>query len=247
MKMPWGRYKGSELAAIPADYLEWVRENLSLRPELAYEIDCLVRSGSQRIVDRGQPLSQQFRPVPSDDVGDFESGITKRGSWARQLVGETVERAVDRLQLPQADVRVQRGGPQLTVAQPTLDGANVDTGLQQMRSEAVTQCVRGHVFLQAGDLAGRAHAGLADRLTIDRLLRIDSRARGGSASAGGNRWPWHVYVRFRTECARHAPEQVDHFLTISSARSRCPRFAAGKQYRSPQESIRILWHEFCEV
>ena len=43
--MPWGRYKGMEVAAVPADYLEWVRDNLTIQGELAYEIDTLLRGG----------------------------------------------------------------------------------------------------------------------------------------------------------------------------------------------------------
>jgi uncharacterized protein (DUF3820 family) len=77
MKMPWGRYKGSELAAIPADYLEWVRENLSLRPELAYEIDCLVRGGLQRIVDRRQALMKIVSSLDDRQVAKLLGYATK--------------------------------------------------------------------------------------------------------------------------------------------------------------------------
>ncbi len=77
MKMPWGRYKGSELAAIPADYLEWVRENLSLRPELAYEIDCLVRGGSQRMADRRQALVEMVSSFDDRQVAKLLGFATK--------------------------------------------------------------------------------------------------------------------------------------------------------------------------
>jgi hypothetical protein len=56
MRMPWGKYKGTEVAAVPADYLEWVRDNLSIQGELAYEIDTLLRGGGQRIADRRKAL-----------------------------------------------------------------------------------------------------------------------------------------------------------------------------------------------
>ena len=77
MKMPWGRYKGNELAAIPAEYLEWVRENLSLRPELAYEIDCLVRGGSQRIVDRRRALVEMVSSLDDRQVAKLLGYATK--------------------------------------------------------------------------------------------------------------------------------------------------------------------------
>jgi hypothetical protein len=78
MKMPWGRYKGSELAAIPAEYLEWVRENLSLRPELAYEIDCLVRGGPQHMSDRRQALVEVVSSLDDKQVAELLGYATRR-------------------------------------------------------------------------------------------------------------------------------------------------------------------------
>lgn len=77
MKMPWGRYKGSELAAVPAEYLEWLRENLSLRPELAYEIDCLARGGPQRMADRRQALVEMVSSLDDRHVAKLLGYATK--------------------------------------------------------------------------------------------------------------------------------------------------------------------------
>ena len=66
--MPFGRYKGSEVASIPPDYLEWVRDNLSIGPELACEIDSLLRGGTQRIADRRQALVELVASLDDKQV-----------------------------------------------------------------------------------------------------------------------------------------------------------------------------------
>ncbi len=68
MRMPFGRYKGSEVASIPPDYLEWVMDNLSIGPELAYEIDGLLRGGAQRIADRRQSLIEMVASLDDKQV-----------------------------------------------------------------------------------------------------------------------------------------------------------------------------------
>ena len=39
MQMPFGRHKGQEIKTLPPDYLEWLRNNMSLTGQLADEID----------------------------------------------------------------------------------------------------------------------------------------------------------------------------------------------------------------
>ena len=39
MKIPFGRHKGQEVTTLPHDYLNWIRDNLSLRTELAEAVD----------------------------------------------------------------------------------------------------------------------------------------------------------------------------------------------------------------
>jgi hypothetical protein len=79
MKMPFGRYKGREVASIPPDYLEWVMDNLSVGSELAYEIDGLLRGGSQRIADRRQAL---LKMVSSMD----DKQVAKLHGYAKKLL-----------------------------------------------------------------------------------------------------------------------------------------------------------------
>jgi hypothetical protein len=77
--MPWGKYKGTEVAAVPADYLEWVSENLSIQGELAYEIDTLLRGGGQRIAQRRKALVELV--VALDD-----RQVAKVLAYARKLM-----------------------------------------------------------------------------------------------------------------------------------------------------------------
>jgi len=68
MRMPWGKYKGTEVAAVPVDYLEWARDNLSIRGELAYEIDTLLRGGGQRIAERRKTLVELVETLDDRQV-----------------------------------------------------------------------------------------------------------------------------------------------------------------------------------
>jgi hypothetical protein len=75
--MPFGRYKGSEVASIPPDYLEWVRDNLSVRPEIAYEIDSLLRGGTQRIANRRQALIEMVASLDDKQVAKLHGYVKK--------------------------------------------------------------------------------------------------------------------------------------------------------------------------
>ena len=39
MQMPFGRHKGQEIASLPQDYLNWLRNNLHLTGKVTDEID----------------------------------------------------------------------------------------------------------------------------------------------------------------------------------------------------------------
>jgi len=83
VRMPFGRYKGSEVASIPPDYLEWVIANLSIGPELAYEIDSLLRGGGQRIADRRQALVEMVASLDDKQVAKLHGYAKKLLSASR--------------------------------------------------------------------------------------------------------------------------------------------------------------------
>ncbi len=82
MRMPFGRYKGSEVASIPPDYLQWVMDNLTVGTELANEIDSLLRGGAQRMADRRQSLVEIVASLNDKQVA-------KLHSYAKKLLGAT--------------------------------------------------------------------------------------------------------------------------------------------------------------
>jgi hypothetical protein len=77
MRMPFGRYKGNEVASIPPDYLEWVMDNLSVGSELACEIDSLLRGGAQRSADRRQALVEMVSSLDDKQVAKLH-GYAKK-------------------------------------------------------------------------------------------------------------------------------------------------------------------------
>ena len=83
MRMPFGRYKGNEVASIPPDYLEWVMDNLSIGSELACEIDSLLRGGAQRIADRRQSIIEMVASLDDKQVAKLHGYAKKLLSASR--------------------------------------------------------------------------------------------------------------------------------------------------------------------
>src|ERR687889_747050 len=65
---------------------------------------------------------------------------------------DPVERAHDGADCAGGDAGIERGGIELGMSEQDLDDANVDVLLQQMRGEAVAQCVRRHPLADPGGL-----------------------------------------------------------------------------------------------
>jgi hypothetical protein len=42
MTMPFGRYQGRPITAVPRRYLRWLRDNVPLQPQLAYVVNCFI-------------------------------------------------------------------------------------------------------------------------------------------------------------------------------------------------------------
>src|SRR5215472_5367513 len=69
------------------------------------------------------------------------------------------------------DAGVKRCGVELGVTQECLDNANIDILLEEVRGEAVPQCVWRHALLDPGGLGGGTDgaAELAGRQRLDRV------------------------------------------------------------------------------
>lgn len=116
----------------------------------------------------------QRRPLGEGDHGS-RSGTVRGGDVGRLdvLQRQPLQQAGRLLQVLQAHVRVDAGGPDRAVAQQRLEHHQVGAGLQQMRGEGVPQRVRRAPAAQPG-----LFAGLAEHLP--HRVRTDV-SRGGPA------------------------------------------------------------------
>lgn len=73
-----------------------------------------------------------------------------------------VEGAFDRESAALEDMGIDHGGFDILVTQQFLDGANVVSTLQQVCRKRVTECMRGHMFVNLCMMCGGADGFLDD-------------------------------------------------------------------------------------
>ena len=112
----------------------------------------------------------------SEDIGDLERGAqaaSAAGILAFHQQRQTLERTGHRADRLGRNARIERGRIELGVPQQHLDDADVDILLEQMRGEAVAQCVRADTLLDASGF----------RCLMNRAVDLARRDRFESSSA----------------------------------------------------------------
>ena len=74
MKMPFGKYKGVEMTALPVDYLRWMVANFE-PGEIKAEAERILRSGEISHEQQAQSLEDQANRL----LGEKPVGLLRRG------------------------------------------------------------------------------------------------------------------------------------------------------------------------
>ena len=118
------------------------------------------------------------RAMAAEDIRHLQVGGMARPSAGRHhLQAQAIERALRLRDRRRGNLRVARSGRQVAVSEQHLDDADVDTALEQMGGEAVSQRVHADLLGQSRRL-GCGPAGGMEHLHVDRLVAAPRKQPG---------------------------------------------------------------------